>query len=382
MNNRIKDFLTFINEAEAGTTAGSAGARFQFPKGKYKISDIVPADLAKLRQNIATDILAKLKEGYAYSGPTEINLVASTSTINVTPALRNQLTKEGFPEKTGDKTGNYALCQARLKTIRDLMFGMLQIDPADKSQMGQFGTICTIKETPMPDQSASEESQYIESTVRYTGERVKDQINCDAPLKLSGSQADKSKNFVGYSNDNVALVASPNTKITLQFTPGNIPDCLFWYQDPKSYGLTPFLGNAKSRAASGGGSYRGKVNAYGSYETEGSFENRLNAQKDEIIKSIKDEISKLIGSGEAERLVNENILGKDGKILVKEETPENSALYNVEVIKSPSSKGLRIRGFSPLSDTRFGISTLCSVPQLDTATGKISGYAPYKPVQA
>lgn len=381
MNNRIKDFLTFINEAEVATTSGSAGARFQFPKGKYKISDIAPADLSKLRQNIATDILAKLKEGYAYSGPTEINLVASTSTINVTQGLRSQLTKEGFPEKSGDKTGNYALCQARLKTIRDLMFGMLQIDPTNKDQMGQFGTICTIKETPMPDQSPSEESQYIESTVRYTGERVKDQINCDNPLKLSGSQADESKNFVGYSNDNVALVASPNTKITLKFTPGNIPDCLFWYQNPKSYGLTPFLGNKKSRENSGG-QYTGKVNAVGDYANKGSFEDRLNDKKNLIIKSIKAEIANFVGASEAERLVSENILGKDGKISVREETPDNVALYNVDVIKSPSSKGLRIRGFSPLDATKFGISTLCSVPQIDTATGKISGYAPYKPVKS
>jgi hypothetical protein len=379
MNNRIKDFLTFVNEA---ASPSAAGARFQFPKGKYKISDIAPADLSKLRQNIATDILAKLKEGYAWSGPTEINLVASTSTINVTQGLRNQLTKEGFPEKSGDKTGNYALCQARLKTIRDLMFGMLQIDPNDKNQMGKFGTICTVKETPMPDQSPSEESQYIESTVKYTGERVKDQINCDAPLNLSGSQADESKNFVGYANDNVALVASPNTKITLKFKPGNIPDCLFWYQNSKSYGLTPFLGNKQSRASSGGGQYRGDVNAVGDYADKGSFEDRLNGRKDLIIKSIKAEIANFVGAGEAERLVKENILGKDGKISVREETEDNAALYNVEVIKNPESKGLKIRGFSPLSDTRFGISTLCSVPQLDTATGKISGYVSYKPAQS
>jgi len=247
--------------------------------------------------------------------------------------------------------------------------------------MGKFGTICTVKETPMPDQSPSEESQYIESTVRYTGEKVKDQINCDTPLKLSGSQADESKNFVGYSNDNVALVASPNTKITLKFTPGNIPDCLFWYQNSKSYGLTPFLGNKKSRENSGG-QYKGKVNAVGDYENKGSFEDRLNDKKNLIIKSIKAEIANFVGSSEAERLVNENILGKDGKISVREETPDNDALYNVEVIKSPSSKGLKIRGFSPLDATKFGISTLCSVPQLDTATGKISGYVPYKPAQA
>ena len=262
------------------------------------------------------------------------------------------------------------------------MFQMLQIDPNNKDQMAQFQTICTIKETPMPDQSASEESQYIESTVRYTGQKVKDQINCDAPLQLSGGQADESKNFVGYANDNVALVASPNTKVTFKFTPGNIPDCLFWYQNSKSYGLTPFLGNKASRERTGGGQYRGKVNATGDYQEKGSFEVRLNKQRDAIVKSIKTEISKLVGSGEAERLVNENILGKDGKISVREETPENAALYNVDVIKSPYSKGVKIRGFSPLSDTQFGISTLCSVPQIDTATGKISGYAPYKPAQA
>ena len=103
---RIKDFSEFINEAEVSSIASASGARFQFPKGKYKTQDIVPADLAKLRGNIATDILAKLKEGYGWSGATEIELVASTSTINVTPGLRAQLTKEGFPEKAGDKTGN------------------------------------------------------------------------------------------------------------------------------------------------------------------------------------------------------------------------------------------------------------------------------------
>ena len=379
---RIKDFHKFITEAESSSMEASSGARFQFPKGKYKAQDIIPTDLAKLRGNIATDILAKLKEGYGWSGATEIELVASTSTINVTPGLRNQLTKEGFPEKEGDKTGNYALCQARLKTIRDLMFQMLQIDPNNKDQMSRFQSICTIKETPMPDQSPSEQSQYIESTVRYTGQKIKDQISCDKPLQLSGSQAGESKNFVGYSNDNVALVASPNTKITFKFTPGNIPDCLFWYQNPKSYGLTPFLGNKSSREKSGEGVYKGKINALGTYKDKGSFETRLNQQKDAIVKSIKTEIAKMVGSVEAERLVNENILNKDGRISVREEDAENDALYNIEVVKSPYSKGVKIRGFSPLSDTEFAISTLCSVPQIDTSSGKISGYTPYKPQQA
>jgi hypothetical protein len=379
---RIKGFTEFINEAESASAESSAGARFQFPKGKYKTQDIVPTDLAKLRGNIATDILSKLKEGYGWSEGTEIELVASTSSINVTQGLRKQLEKEGFPEKEGDKTGNYALCQARLKTIRDIMFQMLQIDPNNKEQMAQFQSICTIKETPMPDQSPSEESQYIESTVRYKGQKIKDQISCDKPLRLKGSRADESKKFVGYSNDSVALVASPNTKIAFKFAPGNIPDCLFWYQNSKSYGLTPFLGNKLSREKSGDGVYKGKVNAVKSYEKEGSFEIRLNNKRDAIVKSIITEISKMVGSAEAKRLVDENILGKDGKILVREETPENAALYNIEVIKSPYTKGVKIRVFSPLSDTEFEISTLCSVPKIDTATGKISGYVPYKPVQA
>ena len=378
---RIKDFTEFINEAESASLESAAGARFQFPKGKYKTQDIVPTDLAKLRGNIATDILSKLKDGYGWSGSTEIELVASTSTINVTPGLRKQLTKEGFTEKEGDKTGNYALCQARLKTIRDIMFEMLQIDPNNENQMSQFQSICTIKETPMPDQSPSEESQYIESKVRYTGQKIKEQITCDKPLQLRGKQAGASENFVGYSNDNVALIASPNTKITFKFTPGNIPDCLFWYQNSKSYGLTPFLGNKKSREKSGEDAFRGNVNALGSYEDKGSFEIRLNKQKDSIIKSIKTEITKMVGSAEAERLINENILGKDGKINVREEDPENASLYKIEVIKSPYSKGIKIKAFSPLSDTEFGISTLCSVPQIDTATGKISGYTPYKPTK-
>lgn len=381
--NRIKDFLTFINEAEiASTSTGSAGARFQFPLGKYKVEDIAPADLATLRENIAKDIIAKLKDGNAYTGPTEINLVASTSTINVTPALRKQLASEGFPEKPGDKTGNYALCQARLKTITDLMFGMLQIDPTNQDQMGQFEKIYTVKKTPIPDQSPSEKSQYIESTIKYTGQKIKDQINCDTPLQLSGKQASESENFVGYSNDNVALVASPNTKVTFKFRPGNIPDCLFWYQNPTSYGLTPFLGNKQSREKTGNEEYRGKVNALGKYAEKGNFEKRLNAQKDELITAMKTEISKFIDAGSAEKLINSVVLDKDGNISVREEDQKNAQLYNVDVVKSPYSKDVKLRAFSPLSDTQFGIATLCSLPQIDTATGKISGYTPYQPTQA
>lgn len=381
--NRIKDFLTFINEAEVTSKSiGSAGARFQFPLGKYKVEDISPADLSKLRENIARDILAKLKEGNAYSGPTEINLVASTSTINVTPALRKQLSGEGFPEKSGDKTGNYALCQARLKTISDLMFGMLQIDPNNKEQMDQFQKIYTVKKTPLPDQSADEKSQYIESTIKYTGQKIKDQINCDAPLQLSGKQANQAENFVGYANDSVALVASPNTKVTFKFRPGNIPDCLFWYQNPTSYGLTPFLGNKQSREKSGDSEFRGKVNALGTYKEKGNFEKRLNSQKDALINAMKAEISKFVDAGTAEKLINSVVLDKDGNISVIEEDPKNTKLYNVDVVKSPYTKDVKVRAFSPLSDTEFGIATLCSLPQIDTATGKISGYTPYQSKQA
>jgi hypothetical protein len=380
--NRIKDFLTFINEAEVTSKSiGTAGARFQFPLGKYKVEDISPDDLSKLRENIARDILAKLKEGNAYSGPTEINLVASTSTINVTPALRKQLSGEGFPEKSGDKTGNYALCQARLKTISDLMFGMLQIDPNNKEQMDQFQKIYTVKKTPLPDQSADEKSQYIESTIKYTGQKIKDQINCDAPLQLSGKQANQAENFVGYANDSVALVASPNTKVTFKFRPGNIPDCLFWYQNPTSYGLTPFLGNKQSREKSGDSEFRGKVNALGTYKEKGNFEKRLNSQKDALINAMKAEISKFVDAGTAEKLINSVVLDKDGNISVIEEDPKNTKLYNVDVVKSPYTKDVKVRAFSPLSDTEFGIATLCSLPQIDTATGKISGYTPYQSKQ-
>ena len=381
--NRIKDFSSFINEAEiASVSSGSVGARFQFPSGKYKVDDISPADLSKLRENIASNIISKLKEGNAWSGPTEINLVASTSTINVTPDLRKQLSSEGFPEKPGDKTGNYALCQARLKTISDLMFEMLQIDSNNKDQMDLFGKIYTIKKTPIPDQSSSEKSQYIESTIKYTGQKIKDQINCDTPLQLSGKQATEKENFVGYSNDNVALVASPNTKVKFKFRPGNIPDCLFWYQNPTSYGLTPFLGNKQSREKSGDGEYRGKVNALGKYKEDGNFEKRLNEQKDALITAMKTEMSKFIDVGEAEKLINSVILGKDGNIAVREEDPKNAKLYNVNVVKSAYSKDVKIRAFSPLSDTQFGIATLCTLPQIDTATGKISGYTPYQSKQA
>jgi hypothetical protein len=384
---RIKNFYEFLNEAETSepalaptmstSTSGSAGARFQFPKGKYKVSDISPDELEKLRNDIAINILAKLKDGNAWTGPTMIDLVASTSTINVTPELRKQLSTEGFPEKPGDKTGNYALCQARLKTIKDLMYGMLQIDPADKTATDKFAKIYTVTETPKPDQSASEKDQYIQSTVRYTGKQKDMQINCKDATTFSGAQGSEENNYVGFGKDDLAFVASPNTKAVFNLRPGNIPDCFFWYQNPTSYGLTPFIGNKVSREKTGDWEYNGKINSVkgGNYFKQGHFQDRLNDEdkKDGIIDAIKKEISKFIDPGAADKLVKEKLLDEDGKIKVIE-PKEDPKAFVTEVLKNVDAKDLVIRVFSPLGDTQFSVLANCSLPQIDTKTGKINGY--------
>jgi hypothetical protein len=382
---RIKKFYEFISEAEStdppaaetSTTSGAASARFQFPKGKYKVSDISPDELEKLRNDIAINILAKLKEGNAWTGPTMIDLVASTSTINVTPELRKQLASEGFPEKPGDKTGNYALCQARLKTIKDLMYGMLQIDPANKAATDKFSKVYTITETPKPDQSSSEKDQYIQSTVRYTGKKKDTQINCKDATTFTGSQGSEENNYVGYGKDDIAFVASANTKAVFNLRPGNIPDCFFWYQNPTSYGLTSFIGNKISREKTGDWEYNGKINSVkgGKYFNEGHFEDRLNdsGRKDQIISAIKTEISKFIDAAEAEKLIKEKLLNADGRIKVVE-PKEDPKAFATNILKNIDSKDLVIRVFSPLGDTQFSVHANCSLPQIDTKTGKISGY--------
>jgi hypothetical protein len=392
---KIKNFPNFINEAEIVTKeVGKNSTRFQFPLGKYKIEDIDPEDLTELRSVIATNILSKLKEGNKFTGATIINLIASTSTINVTPELRAQLEKEGFPRKEGDKTGNYALCQARLKTIKDLMLEILQIDPKDSKTLEKFGKVCKIIEIAKPDQGSSESYQYIESNVEYEGTAHIGIIECESPLVLKGERGDSDNNFIGYPKEgntaDIGFVASPNTKVTLNYAPGNIPDCFFYYQNENSYGLSPFIGNKISRAKTGD-TYNGPINSLEAtpeykkehpeakdYFREGHFEDRLNdpEMKDALIAAISEEVGKYIKGKDVTGLVKSKLLNSEGRIIVIEPKDDPKA-YKSIVTKSATEKIIKMIVFSPLSNTEFSIHTSCQIPNIDISTGKISGYKAY-----
>ena len=355
---RIKNFTEFsINEdVNITTIAGDTKFTWQFPEGVYKMESIDPKELAKLRLEIINKILKPINEKQIKNGKTVINLIASTSTKPLSDKLKAELKAGGFYQNAdlADKSGNSALGYARLATIEKLLLQFARIKDLNPSNLSKS---VEITRTVKANAGSGEKFQFIAATIETTGNVIIDVISCKKSSNFEGKQGTKADNYLGFDRL-VALEASSNTKIPLILDPLVIPDCFFVYYDSESYFLTSFLGDKK------GG------------ESERDFLKELNDIKEPLLKGIINVIaSKNIPN--PEEYVRKRLLNKDGsiKILGKTNHPEK---FRREIIKKFGGNYLEMRVFSPLTSTKFNISTECQVPTYDLATGDITGYAPYK----
>jgi len=361
----VKNFTEFLYESKLlkekendkvnpKSIREEAKFKFVFPVGLYKQSEIPKGDLDKLKMEIVEKILRPMTGSELYDGATIVNLVASTSNLRVTPALRKKLESEGFKVDEGDTSGNSALAKARLQTIKDIMFGFLGIEKPNDSSVQN---ILKVQESIKVNAGEGKENQFISADIEMTGTRYDKVIDCDMedPLQFKGERGLPENNYVGFTTEKnkIGINAAPNTRVTVYFEPANIPDCFFVYLDKDNYKLTPFIGNRsdKNRKGTAG---------------ENFFINQLNSIKDNLIPKITNEVSKKIGLDNAKNLVKKTLLDKSGKIKVVERgDPDGATNFEVTLVKSIFKKTVDIRVFSPLDDTGFSLSTACLNPNID-----------------
>lgn len=363
--NRIKDFLTFLNEAEgAPVTAEKVSAqvkktRFQFPLGQYKIENLKPEELLDLKNNVAENIVSKLINGSIYDGATTIVLTASTSTIQVTSGLKNQLAQDGYKRLAGDKSDNAQLCRARLDTIKKLVMEMLGIKTEEEKE--GFSKNFIFKTVLLPDQGKDETFQYIEAELQFTGVKYKELITCSKGISKEGKQGTEDNGYVGYYSENdIGLYASPNTVINLNLDPKQIPDCFAVFQGPDNFYLTPFLGSRTRKRES---------------ESPDDFVSSLNTIKGKILNGIRTKLAELgVPADKIEEAIKNKIKDKNGKIKIVQRGDVNGDPdYKISIIKKPYyNQSIKLMVFAPLEDTVFNIDTDCILPTMDKATGKVN----------
>jgi hypothetical protein len=363
---RIKDFSSFIKEAENPAVSvemvnGDVNkTRFQFPLGEYKEENLKPEELIKLKNDIAETIVSKLKNGSIYKGVTTILLTASTSTIPVTPELKNQLAKDGYKRMPGDKSDNAPLCRARLDTVKKLVMEMLGIE-TDEQREG-FAKHFIFKMSLLPDQGKEESFQYIETELKFSGERYKEIINCSDKFKKKGKQGTEENGYVGYySEDEIGLYASPNTIINLNFDPLIIPDCFAIYQGEDNFYVTPFIGTRVGK------------DAY--YDAPINYTSKLNTIKGKILKGLRKKLAELgIPADKIEEIITTKILDENRKIrIVQKGDVKGDPDFKASIVKKPYyNQSIKLMVFAPLDTTVFEINTTCTIPTMDKSTGKIN----------
>lgn len=362
---RIKDFLTFLNEGDepAGyekVTGGVDKARFQFPLGQYKLENLKPEDLLKLKNDVATNIISKLINGSIYKGVTTIMLTASTSTIPVTPALKAQLSKDGYKRLAGDKSDNAQLCRARLDTIKKLVMEMLGVE-TEEQKIG-FGKNFIFKNTLLPDQGKDESFQYIEAELQFSGEKYRELITCTKGIsKKKGKQGNEGNGYVGYYSENeIGLYASPNTIINLSLDPLEIPDCFVVYQGADNFYITPFLGLRKRKREA---------------QSPDDFLSSLNTIKGKILEGMRTKLAEIgIPSDKIEEVIKTKILDEKGKFrIVQKGDVSGDPDYKISIVKKPYyNQAIKLMVFAPLDNTVFKIETDCIIPTMDKVTGKVN----------
>ena len=360
---RIKDFSSFVNEGAAApevemVTGEVNETRFQFPLGQYKIENLKPEELLKLKNDIALNIVSKLINGSIYKGVTTINLIASTSTIPVTPKLKTQLAQDGYKRLAGDKSDNAQLCRARLDTVKKIVMEMLGIE-TEEQRIG-FSKHFIFKMDLLPDQGKDESYQYIEAELKFSGEKYKEMLTCSKGINKKGKQGSEDNGYVGYYSENeIGLYASPNTIIHLNLDPLEIPDCFAIYQGAGNFHVTPFLGlRSRKRQA----------------ESPDNFQSQLNTIKGKILKGLRTKLAELgIPSDKIEEIIKTKILDEKGKIrIIQRGDVKGDPDFKVSIVKKPYyNQAIKLMVFAPLDDTVFKIETDCSIPTMDKSTGKV-----------
>lgn len=323
---------------------------FNFESGKWLASEIPDDQLAKLKLELNRPI-SLLRTPRYLNQKTILTLIASTSTLGLTPDLKTKLQQAGF-KSTGN--GNDALCAARLKTLEDIVITyfceQLKCTPDELRARVQIKKIAKPNSGGGESDEVRKQFQYIAMQLNQTGQEIPTggSITCNMqPSRRSGSKATRETNYVGYNADQVIVVPVGNN-IKIKLNPLTVPDMVYLKYKGREF-LSPWIGAKTSELTNG---------QTRNFESELNDPTKCPGLKD----AINAEIKKLGGN-----LTVETALAKSGgyvndKFVVLPGPAQNGNPNNFtfSMTKGFDVDNLTIRVFAPLEGTLFTIESGCT----------------------
>lgn len=236
---------------------------FHFSSGKFKASDVSTDQKKALENDFLKRVVPVLNDSRFVGQKLKISVEAASSKVPIKAGgtLSQELKKSGY------STDNKGLCQARGKTVSDLIFDIVYKNHAPKGMdKKKFGDMMKdkvefigvpkpdlgpdfIPGKDNPDDPKYKENQYISALLEPLGGKIRDdlKIKCNADLRFEGGEATEANGFKGY-NKTVFLGAQSGTEMKITFDPKTIPDSiLFSYFG--EYKLCPFSGSVGAKMA-------------------------------------------------------------------------------------------------------------------------------------
>lgn len=340
----IKLFESLFSEVSETSQVGlnqEVKFAFNFESGRYQESEIPPNQLEILKNDLKP-VIAELAIPKYMNGKTVIVLVASTSTLRLTPQLLQKLQSEGYTgQGQNDPSGNALLCEARLVTMEKLITSILS--ESLKTTPTGLLTKVEFRKVLKPNQGSGntpeerKQWQYISMKLVQTGTPIPEAIKVPCGLRdrlFNGKIGTAENNYAGYSADLILTIPAGNT-ITISFNALHIPDMFY-----VKYKDVEFLS-----------SFQGSQTLSAKLAAIPDLEQKINAEL------------KALGSVKTVRELQPTAITQDGKwnVVKGQYQRADGGIYSVTVNKGWENDSFKVRVFSPLEATRFSISTTCSV---------------------
>jgi hypothetical protein len=249
---------------EAGAPAGKPDPwEFQFSSGKYKASDVNAAQKKALENDFLKRVVPVLDDPRFTGQKLKISVEAASSKVPIKAGgtLAQELKKSGYSED------NKGLCDARAKTVTDLIGDIIFKKYAPKGMdkakyLKSLGSKVVFAGVSKPDIGPDydpgtddpkdmkyKENQYISALLEPLGGKIRDdlKIKCNNDTRFEGGEATEANGFKGY-NKTVFIDAKSGTIMKIKFDPKTIPDSiLFSYFG--QHKLSPFSGSVGAKMA-------------------------------------------------------------------------------------------------------------------------------------
>ena len=246
---------TSINEAGGDTPKKPWD--FKFDSGKFKSSDVTEDQRKALEKDFLTRVVPALDDPTYVGRKLKVSLEAASSKVPIDPngSVAKALKAAGYT------TDNKGLCDARAKTVTDLIGDIIFKKYAPKGMdkakylksldaKVQFAGVAKpnigpdyVPGTDDPKNIKYKENQYISAMLEPMGGKTPREllISCNKNDTKTGGVANAANGYIGYDKT-LYLEPRSGQKITIKFNPFTIPDAfIFSYFGENK--LVPFSGN-------------------------------------------------------------------------------------------------------------------------------------------